>query len=685
MMFSINQNKRNLCFINLFIIVCFSFISIDLLATNYYVDPSSTLSISNGSINYPWKTISQVNAGTTSLLPGDSVLFKRGQTISGRLVVQASGSASAPIVYSAYGSGNMPELTYTASDIITITNKKYIVIDGLKIIDKTMPINDHTIIAKISYAITLQNAPYCTIKHCEITLVGIAIAAQAGSNYTTIDSNYIHNLRAVRNTIGGDDDYGANAMVIGSSNNIITNNNMIDCWATSYDYGYDGGAVEFFGANISDNLILYNTAINCNGFIEIGSNSNGISNNNLIAYNKIINCGQTGTFHNKVNSFAITINNLKFYNNVIIESKKQFNTVNALFWYSDPTNIDMVVIKNNVIWLTTGENVINRNQDIRKLIHTNNIYYIKNGVVGMTIDSSEFFFSNTFPIFKDTTDSPEYWDYNLVQNSPAINHGIYVGLENDFIKNPIIGPPDIGIFEYQNSDTTPVLNVQAIIGEIRCFGGTANIQINAFGGVPPYIGIGTYIRTAGNYVFKVTDSIGTQKSISITLTQPDSLSISIGYGIITSYNPTTTIYVSTDGGTAPFTYQLDDAPFQASNNFPNLFPGTYKVTVKDANGCLATKTISLSITSITSNPDKKLKLNVYPNPSNTSFNVSSIKYRGSFVTMNLNVYNAFGQIVYSAQGRSNVTYTFGSNFIPGNYVLIAVVDGTVQAVKLLKL
>ena len=273
-------------------ILCFKH---QLIARNYYVDPSSTLSIANGSFTNPWKTISQVNAGTVGLLPGDSVLFKRGQILSGRLIVYACGTALAPIVYSAYGVGNMPELTYSASDIITITNRQYIVIDGLKIIDKTMSLTDHTIIAKISYGITLQNSPYCTIKNCEITLVGVAIAVQEGSDFTTITSNYLHNLRAVRNTVGGDDDYGANAMVIGTSNNTISNNRLEDCWATSYDYGYDGGAVEFFGTTISDNKILYNTALNCNGFLEIGSNTYGIASNNLIGYNKIINCGQTGT------------------------------------------------------------------------------------------------------------------------------------------------------------------------------------------------------------------------------------------------------------------------------------------------------------------------------------------------------------------------------------------------------
>ena len=345
----------------------------------------------------------------------------------------------------------------------------------------------------------------------------------------------------------------------------------------------------------------------------------------------------------------------------------------------------MVVIKNNVIWLTTGENVINSNQDISKLIHTNNIYYIKNGIVGMPIDNAEFFFSNTFPIFSDTTGDPENWDFRLASNSIAIDHGVNVGLDKDFINNPIIGSPDIGILEYQYTDTTPVLNIQATLDRINCYGGAAYIHINAIGGVPPYIGTGDYLRTAGNYVFSVTDAMGTQKSISITLKQPDSLTLSIGYGIITTYNLTTTLYVSTTGGTIPFTYQINNGTVQSSNIFPNVSPGIYIITAKDANGCIATQTVNLAITSITNNPDRKLSLKVAPNPSSTSFTVSTIKYRGSYVTMNLNVYNSFGQLVYSAQGRSNVSYTFGANFVPGNYVLVAVVDGTVQAVKLVKL
>lgn len=656
-----------------------------LIARNYYVDPSSNLSIANGSFTNPWKTISQVNAGTVGLLPGDSVLFKRGQILSGRLIVYASGTALAPIVYSAYGVGNMPELTYTASDIITITNRQYIVIDGLKIIDKTISITDHTIIAKISYGITLQNSPYCTIKNCEITLVGVAIAVQEGSDFTTIASNYLHNLRAVRNTVGGDDDYGANAMVIGTSNNTISNNRLEDCWATSFDYGYDGGAVEFFGTTISDNKILYNTALNCNGFLEIGSNTYGIASNNLIGYNKIINCGQTGTFHNKKNGFAVQIDNLKFYNNVIIENKIQFNKIRTLFWYSDPSKIDMVIIRNNIIWLSTGENVVNSYQDTSQLIHTNNIYKIRNGIIGYSIDSSERYYIKDEQIFKDTSGTSENWDLHLLPNSPAIDLGIDVGLNKDFDNQSLNGLPDAGVYEYQYSDTIPPLRIITDIGTIKCSGGTTEVTIQATGGSPPYNGTGTYILKAGTYTFIVNDAVGNSKSLILELIEPPPLQFSIEYTILTNYNSLTNLRINAKGGVAPYTYQLNNGIFQSSNVFYNLSFGKYLITIKDGNGCITSQEVNLVVTSITVDPDKKLTLRVTPNPSNNYFTVNTIKYRGSFVTMNINVYNGFGQLVYSARGMSNVTYTFGANFIPGNYVLVAQVDGTVQVVKLVKL
>lgn len=54
-----------------------------------------------------WRTIGKVNGKT--FLPGDHILFKRGETWTGvGLVIQSPGAASAPIVFGAYGSGALP-------------------------------------------------------------------------------------------------------------------------------------------------------------------------------------------------------------------------------------------------------------------------------------------------------------------------------------------------------------------------------------------------------------------------------------------------------------------------------------------------------------------------------------------------------------------------------------------------
>ncbi len=56
----------------------------------------------------PWKTLDKLNSMMGILLPGNQVLFNRNDTFPGTLVIDASGIAGNPIVFSAYGVGNKP-------------------------------------------------------------------------------------------------------------------------------------------------------------------------------------------------------------------------------------------------------------------------------------------------------------------------------------------------------------------------------------------------------------------------------------------------------------------------------------------------------------------------------------------------------------------------------------------------
>ena len=650
-------------------------------AKNYYVNSSSTSTITDGSIENPWKTIFQVNQISQLLKPGDTVFFRRGTLFNGTLTIGSSGTSENPIVLTGYGDGTKPLFTNSTTNVIVIRNQQHVVIDGLKIIDNTMDPNKHSITAKISYGIVIDASPDCQIKNCDITMVGIGISLNNGSNRTTIAGNYIYNMRMVKNTLGGDDDFGANAIVIASSENIITKNRFEDCWGNSYDYSFDGGAIEFFGQQMNENKIMNNTAINCSGFIEAGSNTQGAAINNIIAYNKIINNGYAGVFHNSA-AFKVNISNMKYFNNLIIETKVQFAYPKKLFWMSDTTVLNIVEFKNNIVWLQTGISFGMNSKLAGAISHSHNLFRISNGgTLGVSLDPTELVIGSV-GLFTDTTGSVANWDFHLPSGSIAIDAGTDLGILYDFEGNPIRGRPDIGIFEF---DPT-ILRASAKAEKINCFGGSTSVTIAASGGTPPYYGTATYENIfAGDYNYSVTDSNGQIDTISIRIDQPPKLLLSLSSGLITSSTIPTSINAIANGGIGPYLYSLNGEPYQATGTFNNIYPGTYNVTTKDANNCTTNKMIVTILTETTFNPDKQLLIKVYPNPSNSSYTLAPIKYRGSPVKIKIKVINQSGIINYTAQGLTNISYVFGLDFEPGLYTLVAEVDTTVQAIQLIRL
>lgn len=81
---------------------------------NYYVSNSGndgyTPTQAHSSAT-PWRTTAKVNSYAANLLPGDSILFKSGDTFTGTLIVGKSGTLSKPIVFGSYGIGSKPIIT----------------------------------------------------------------------------------------------------------------------------------------------------------------------------------------------------------------------------------------------------------------------------------------------------------------------------------------------------------------------------------------------------------------------------------------------------------------------------------------------------------------------------------------------------------------------------------------------
>ncbi len=73
----------------------------------YYVDATNGDDDNDGrSPEQAWQSLAKVSE--TSFEPGDVIAFKRGEVWQGRLTISSSGTEDAPIVFTAYGSGEKP-------------------------------------------------------------------------------------------------------------------------------------------------------------------------------------------------------------------------------------------------------------------------------------------------------------------------------------------------------------------------------------------------------------------------------------------------------------------------------------------------------------------------------------------------------------------------------------------------
>lgn len=132
---------------------------------------------------------------------------------------------------------------------------------------------------------------------------------------------------------------------------------------------------------------------------------------------------------------------------------------------------------------------------------------------------------------------------------------------------------------------------------------TGEATINVVGGTAPYTyswnnGITTATNNGlrpGTFSVTVTDAKGCTVNSSVTITEPTVLTVSIKQtkagcnGAITN-----SVIATPSGGTQPYTYLWSNGVTTA--NADNLLPGTYTLTVTDANGCKVNETVSVVAT-----------------------------------------------------------------------------------------
>ncbi|WP_170067778.1 T9SS type A sorting domain-containing protein [Neolewinella xylanilytica] len=129
--------------------------------------------------------------------------------------------------------------------------------------------------------------------------------------------------------------------------------------------------------------------------------------------------------------------------------------------------------------------------------------------------------------------------------------------------------------------------------------GSATVEAN--GGMVPYTyawsnGAVTAEATglsAGSYTVTVTDDYGCTATASVTITEPTLLTASAtATDVSCNGGSNGAIDLTVSGGTAPYTYAWNNTA--TTEDLNDQSPGTYNVTVTDANGCTATATATIT-------------------------------------------------------------------------------------------
>ena len=155
-----------------------------------------------------------------------------------------------------------------------------------------------------------------------------------------------------------------------------------------------------------------------------------------------------------------------------------------------------------------------------------------------------------------------------------------------------------------NAANAPTLSIEEV-NDLSCNGaGDGSATISATGGSAPYTyswsptgGTGATAEnlSAGTYTVTVTDDDGCPAFIEVTINEPAAIIIDGDATDALCGNFDGTIDLTVSGGTGSYSYAWTPAGL-SGNSLSDLAPGSYSVTVTDANGCEQTASFTVGLT-----------------------------------------------------------------------------------------
>ncbi|HTA83010.1 MAG TPA: gliding motility-associated C-terminal domain-containing protein, partial [Bacteroidia bacterium] len=156
------------------------------------------------------------------------------------------------------------------------------------------------------------------------------------------------------------------------------------------------------------------------------------------------------------------------------------------------------------------------------------------------------------------------------------------------------------------SSVNPSVNIpSASIVDVKCYNGNnGTATAIASGGKPPYTyswypanqtTITANNLKAGTYTIVTTDSNGCAGIDTVTITQPNLLTINTSPDVSITAGTTTTITALASGGIEPYVYNWCDNSTGTSNTVSPITNTTYTIVVTDSNGCQTNAFITVDV------------------------------------------------------------------------------------------
>jgi len=478
-------------------------------ATNYYIDNTGGADSNNGlAPGSAWQTLTKVNAA--ALLPGDSVLFIRGGIWRGQLIPK-SGNSSGNITYSAYGTGEKPQLlgsvnVSSAADWANIGGNVWQSIQSSAVDIGNLIFNGG---ASVGYkkwtASTLLNQGDFWWDKTGTQTVQIYSASNPALYYTDIEAaigNFIVYAQLDSFFVMQNLAFkygGADGIEIRNTHHVI----IQDC-DVSFIGGTElttqvryGGGVQFW-AYSNNNIVqrcrfweIYDDAVTnqCTP-----ANSGPAQQYNLFYRNNLIwNCSES-SYCCDLRPAVLTgsfLKNIYFENNTCVNAGGGWAAAQRpdlkgfqIYFSAITAATDSIFIRDNIFYKSRAVLFVD-NSSVQTLNYTTldyNDWYTENNsdtiVVLWTSSSLNIWTKPQFSSYQTANNQDAHSfmadpllvnadsnNYHLSANSPCISTGINTGVGNDFDLNPRpqTGSYDIGAYQYRATGIQSMASVNKAI------------------------------------------------------------------------------------------------------------------------------------------------------------------------------------------------------------------------------